>query len=272
MPPTVLPTPVGKWKKWLLDAAKNIAVGLIQTLDYYEQINLVTEQPPAQWRRVQLLFQDTADPDTANIMATTFDIVNITNGAVDNTWTDADYDFLETEFGAMMSGYGPYMATRMKWFQSRYYIMQFNPLPDPTLPLRDDKPFAPSGTPERVFAHNFVGSGGLGLPPQCAITTTEKTNFPHHWGRNYWPAPAASTVNTDGRITSTATAAVSSAIGNAYDALSASEFHPVVAVTQSLKQPARALLSVNEIQCDNVFDVQRRRRTHTASLRSRFPL
>lgn len=272
----MLPTPVGKWKKWLLDAAKNIAVGVIQSLDYYEQIQIATETPPSEWRRVQLLFHDPNDPDTANTCVTTLDFVNITNGSVDNTWDDGDYATIEANLNTIMTGWGPQMATRFKWFESRYYRMVFNPLPPVGTELEDDKPFLQSGGPERVFAHNFSGSGGNPLPPQCAVTSTEITAYPRHWGRNYWPAPAASTVGSQGHIGSVAQNALATAVHDAYDALQAAEFFPVVPVTQfkdvSGVQPARALLSVNAIQVDDVFDVIRRRRTHTATTRVTLPL
>jgi hypothetical protein len=105
------------------------------------------------------------------------------------------------------------------------------------------------------------------MPSQVSCTTTEKTPYRKHWGRNYWPYPSAQFVSSSGHI---ASALVTNFLGQVhyfYDLLQKAELFPVIPVTQIDGAPARALLGVTEVQMDDVFDVQRRRRLKNPTLR-----
>jgi hypothetical protein len=145
--------------------------------------------------------------------------------------------------------------------QIAYYAMTFAPVGPPGTPLADEKPFQKSGPPERTYPMALVGTAVGSLPPQCAITSTDLTPYAKHWGRNYWPAPAPATVAADGHITTAACNAIGTLVLDLYDAWQQLEFFPVVPVTQIDSVATRALLGVTDVKVDNVFDVQRRRRS-----------
>jgi hypothetical protein len=61
-------------------------------------------------------------------------------------------------------------------------------------------------------------------------------------------------------------------VSTRYGALMAAEFFPVVPVTQVDKLASRGLLTVQEIQVDNVPDVIRRRRIAATGYRKILPV
>jgi len=146
-----------------------------------------------------------------------------------------------------------------------FYQMLFNP-------YTNSKPFAQSGEPERIDSLSVVGSGTLGdMAPQVAVTVTEKTAFPQNWGRFYLPGPSGATADLNGHIKAATVNSIADVYFSAAAALQGNQIFPVVPMTQAGGQPARGLLSVSQCQVDDVFDVVRRRRSHTTLLRAKRP-
>jgi len=249
----------------LIEVLPGIAEGLQFALDHIGTLNTSENTEPHTWRQVQCIYGDPSDPDNANKAIFTIDIANITGGKVDSSWTDADYATVEGHLGFLTEQLLSIQAIRCHPLERRYYVRQFNP-------MSNVHPFAHSGPPERVFAESGVGTGGGALPPQCAISVTEKTAYPRHWGRFYIPFPGAAHVSTQGRVDAAAVTSIAAAVLGAYQGLQNAEFFPVVPVTQVDKVPTRGLLSVNAVQVDDVFDVIRRRRSHTATIRNVQPV
>jgi hypothetical protein len=200
-------------------------------------------------------------------MVTTLDIANITGGTIDSTWTDADYTTVNTKVAALASAWlAGFAQSRLRHKQTNYYVRAFNPMSNP-------KPFAISGPPEKIFTS---GQAATGTPAtiqanQLAFTTTERTAYPRHWGRNYWPLPANTHLSLQGGISNTAVDALATAVQQQYAGLMAAEFFPVVPVTQVQKAAVRGLLTVSAIQVDNVPDVIRRRRIASVGYRKILP-
>ena len=112
-----------------------------------------------------------------------------------------------------------------------------------------------------------AGSGlATRLPDQVAVTVTLKTGSRKHWGRCYmggWAAPIAE-ANTFGRIA----AANVDSIAQKWDAhfIDLSGFTRIIEpVVWSAKYAA--VMTVDAVQVDDVFDVIRRRRAKQASYR-----
>lgn len=215
---------------------------------------------PDAWRRVQWVVHNPLDPDPGNRSVFNWDIVNITNGKIDSTWTDADFSSVEAELYKFRDAWRPYLATGYNIKERRYYRMQFNE-------LSMAAPFVKSGAPERVFTDGTVGTGTQTLPAQVAISVTEKTPYPSHWGRFYLPQIASGALAAGGSIATLAVDALAVATSTAYAGLAAKEFYAVVPVTQIDKKPARGLLGVSQVQVDSLFDVIRSRRPGSASYR-----
>lgn len=265
MPPSPIPAPLPPWARTLLQVAPFIQAGLQEVLQYIHAINAVDQAPAAEWRHLQIVWERVGNAEAADRYVNSFDIVNITNGNVDSTWTDTDYNTVQTQVVGMIAAFQALQASGMRCKEVRYYRRQFNP-------VTFTDPFAPSGPPDRIFQVGTVGTGtGASTTAQVAITHTEKTPYPRHWGRSYWPVPAAGVIGTDGYIVSSLIDTFAAQLGSHMQTLQAAEFFPVVPVTQIQKAPARALLQVNSIQVDNVADVIRRRRPSVTTHRAFAP-
>ncbi len=129
----------------------------------------------------------------------------------------------------------------------------------------DDQP--PWGEPARVTDFNVPGQGGGNpLPPQVSISVTERTVDRKRWGRFYLPAPSTDALVSTGRIGGLEVARVAGATETLYEQLiSAVGIYPIV------RHSSGPFLAnyVLEVQVDDVFDVQRRRRWETTLLRDR---
>ena len=263
--PSPIPAPLPPWARWLIQLAPLISVGLQAALEHIGTLNDSSSATPSEWRHVHLVGKPIGSVTASDRFITTMDIVNVTGGAVDSSWTQADYDSVSAKLFTLTSAWAAHMSPHYQWTEFRYYRRQFNPLTNPV-------PFVKSGPPELVMPATVSGSAVGELPPQASITSTDRSPYPRHWGRNYWPHPSQAEIDANGFVGPTTTNALATAVHDAYQALMASEFFPVVVVTQVDKQPVRGLLGVTEVQVDNLFDVVRRRRPKLPSQRVVLPV
>jgi hypothetical protein len=227
---------------------------LVEILEFLGSVPDLT-QPGSSWRHVQMVFTNTVTADNADNAVVTFDIANITGGVLDDTWTAADYSTVDGELGKLATIWGTYMSGYGAVKEFRYYRRAFNPYSDP-------KPFAIGGPPEHVHPFPVAGSSTQYGSPQTAFTHTEKTAYPRHWGRAYWPFLGSTQIAPSGHFVNAYVDSLATAIQGVYHELMAAEFFPCVPTTQALKVPSRNLLGVSSIQVDNVIDVIRSRRLH----------
>lgn len=226
----------------------------------------VADTQPDSWRHVAITWEIAGNTVNADRYVNSIDLVNITNGQIDSSWTQTDYSNVHAEIALLCAAWLARCTANVKCLDVKYYKRQFNPLSNP-------KPYAPSGPPEFTVAINQVGTvAGAPQVPQVAMTHTEKTPYARHWGRSYWPMPAPGTLTT---ATSRFSAAIvdgwAAELGNRFGALQTKEFFPVVPVIQVQKNPARGLLAVEHIQVDDIPDVIRRRRFRMPTHRATFP-
>jgi hypothetical protein len=195
-------------------------------------------------RKVHLVFdRHGAGNVQEDVAVCTLHLVNLTDGELDDTWTTGDYLAAETalhDFWFAIRGLYT-VSTRLREY--RWY--RFNP----------SQPFA--GAPLRVGTEDNTGTnGGAELPPQVAISVTEKTSRRKSWGRFYLPAPAYTTLAADGGVIGAdALNTIHSAALAMYRALVAADLHPVV-----YSKPRARALAVQRIQVDDLYDVVRSRR------------
>lgn len=260
--PSPIPAPLPPWARALIQLAPLIDVGLQQVLDYIGEMHDVGNAVPHSWRRCTLKWHLPSNPDPADVVVTTIDIVNITGGTIDSTWTAADYTTVDAHMANIAGAWTSYMWAPWTHFERTYHRMQFNP-------IGNAKPFAPTGAPEYRKTTSVAGVDTTKQATQVAVTSTDITPYRRHWGRSYWPCPAGRFVQADGHIDPALVDAFSSGLANEFAALQTAEFFPVVVVTQVNKSPVRGLLTIEDVQLDNVFDVIRRRRTHTTTHRAR---
>lgn len=126
------------------------------------------------------------------------------------------------------------------------------------------------GAPLRVTDKNIVGTGTgstVDMPPQVAMTVTEKSTSRRRWGRFYLPV-GKMTLTTSGRFSATQIDIVADAAEILYNAINtdAGEGARQLNVVTKVRLDGTYEL-VNQIQIDDLVDVQRRRRWDAAALR-----
>jgi hypothetical protein len=119
------------------------------------------------------------------------------------------------------------------------------------------------GPPVQVSAVGTAGTSASGrLPDQVSVSVTYKTPSRKHWGRSYMPTLNQGVIDTTyGRLTNGHCTAVANAMRTLLQTTGSSgACKPVVASIGH-----RALLTIKELQVDNVPDIQRRRRVKQKS-------
>lgn len=273
LPP--LGVPLSPWSKALVWLAETVAGGII-----WQQFDEGAEMQPTsssgssegadQWRKFVFKVEDAISLDSADDQYFSVDLANITNGAIDSSWTDADYSAV---FGAL-DGFATEVAGRMC---TRYAIKELRAYRRAFLPYSSSKPFADSGAPEKIWSMNRLGLLPGQVPPQVSITITEMTASRANWGRMYLPAPGTSAIDDTGRLEANAYNGLINALHLAYDDLMGAEFFPVVPTTsvggtKVQPNPVRSLQVVSGVRIDDVLDVQRSRRHKNHQVRITKPL
>lgn len=264
--PQSFPTPLPAWKKWALTIANAPNTFLSSFLEFLEPISTTQDPTPGEWRHIQLVFENTVTNLKADEQVVTIDIANITNGAIDSTWTDADYTVVGGTLKNLINQWSAHMSSDISSKEIRYYRRAYNP-------YSDSKPFPPSGPPERVDPYVVAGQDIRVIAHQVAVTHTELVAFPRHSGRSYWPSPGGTAVfAAGGYLDTTFVDAWGTAVHDNYQTLQDNEFFPCVPTTQVNKVASRQLLGVHQVQVDNVPDVVRSRRPRTTTHRKVLPI
>jgi hypothetical protein len=138
----------------------------------------------------------------------------------------------------------------------------------PPIPPANSKTYAPALAGEDL---------GASLPPQVALTVTEKAGLQKNWGRFYLPPLGAAYVNEFGRPTDAAITAIADATETMYDGWR-TDGTPAVVYLEALPERSptaedpryrtkgtfaargASATEVERITVDNVFDVIRSRR------------
>lgn len=258
-----LPTPLPKWATFLIRLGEAGAYLLLESL--VDDTSHADDREALEWRRLVVEFTRGTPATTIEDKAhCTFDLINITSGQVDTSWTSGDFTTCETFFDEWLTAWkmglgGAYTVTRYKWYRMRFREVM-------TVTHR----FEETGPPVRSQAKTIVGTSSANpLPYQVAMSVTEKTGVPKHWGRFYLPGITENMLTSDyGRWSTSWTSTVANASAELYDDLAGAEFFPVVPVTQVNKVLTGGLLGVSSIQVDDIPDVIRRRRPRQPVVRT----
>jgi hypothetical protein len=246
------------WVRFLIYWGAAAGTDLLWQL--YQGLTREQNVPPTELRRAMLVF----DHPTAPLMGedariTTIDFLNVTDGAPDSSWTAADYNNVNARITTFWNEIKPYYSEKTRLREIRYYAI------GPEIER--------SGPPRHVHVLNSLGghtgAGSTPLPPQVAVTVTERTQSPGRWGRLYLPAPSVGQCQ-DGYLQAGPQGAIATAYANLVNAHGEEEIVPVVT---SKAKPARttkkgstlpaqpwAAMSISRVQVDNIFDVMRSRR------------
>jgi hypothetical protein len=140
------------------------------------------------------------------------------------------------------TGYRSYISPGVELIEGRFYSYDV---------------LAPSPmTLDGVSTASIVGSGTADdeLPPQDAITVTWRTSSRRHWGRIYLGG-FVSAANDDGRVATALVDAIAGTWNDIVTAWQALDVEPIVFNRSTLNG-----LSITAVECDDVWDIQRRRR------------
>jgi hypothetical protein len=267
-----LPSPTTAWKyvKYVIrvsEAAIPAGFAYLDTL----LTDAAAAPPDAHWVRAVVTFARKTPVGTSEDKGQfKFDLVNITGGTIDSSWTAADLNTVSTDLLAYLTALQPITSDSVTYDSIRYYRMSFNATdPGPGLRGPGAELFNPSGPPIRIDTLSKIGALSNWTPYQVAATVTWNTGWPKHWGRIYVPSPMIGTTPFDanGRFIAGYRNALGGATKTLHDALAAHDFLITVPVGQVGKVAWHGLLGVSAIVVDDIPDVQRRRRARQAAAR-----
>jgi hypothetical protein len=205
----------------------------------------------------------------------TFHFIKATGGTpgtyVDSTDLAAVETAADTYFNAIKAFFPSFMhSDQYRWYKDGPAFWELNDEGTRFVPI----------TPNPAIRVTEVDAAGTSsatvvLPPQDAMTVTEKTSARQHWGRWYLPAPGSNVVDGTGRITTSSTDALLAAAVTFYNSCRTAHMVPVVfsvAKPERPKKPSGTLpaqdaiaFEVASLQMDNLVDVIRSRRYSIAT-------
>lgn len=260
-----LPSPTTTWRlvKFLLrESAYAIPAGLAWLETHADASEAA---PDPHWIRAVVSATRNTPTGTSEDVATfKLDLLNITGGAIDSSWTYSDLAAVDAKIQTFLTYWQGHMSANHRFTRIGYYDMSFNPEGDLAKPFRD------SGPPVGVTTISKVGAATQYLPYQVAMSITFKTAWPKHWGRIYMPGPSGSAgfLDSNGRFDSAFCTSAANAAEQMISDLAGLDFLTVVPVGQLDKSPFHALLGIGDVQVDDIPDVQRRRRPKMAAVRA----
>jgi hypothetical protein len=208
----------------------------------------------------------------------TFHFIKATGGTPGTYVDSTDLPAVETALGAywnsLKTASPPFNhSDQFRWYKDGPAYYELNGDGTSYVPIAAGNPAI------RVTEVDVPGTGITPtLPPQTAVTVTERTSSRVHWGRWYLPAGVTSTADADGRLASGTLSTWLSAAVTFYNACRTASMVPVV---WSIQKPERhkkngatlapqpaAAYEVTSLQMDNLFDVIRSRRYRVATVKT----
>jgi hypothetical protein len=221
----------------------------------YDASEITTPEASMQ---LQCTFLRSPGTTAEDVAVTTHNFTNFTGGAVDPSWDSGDFGTVETAMSLFWDAIKPYMKSTTVLHQYRWYAK-----------TKATEAPATENPPVRVTSVSKTMTGtGAALPPQVALSVTEKTAARKNWGRFYIPSLTVDILEAaSGRLTSGTADLVANAAKTMYETCATAELVPVV-----WSQKHKHAWTVERIQVDNIFDVIRRRRWETPTYRKSHPV
>lgn len=271
MPPiSPIVKPLGPVVKWVYRLAPGVAAAIDELLDQVE------DGAEPSWMKVQAVFTRGTPVGTIEDKAIcTWDIANLTDGNFDSSWSAADFTAVKARVNGMISDWAAMMSNQFTCTERRYYLTRFAEIQTP------EHRFEYGGAPISLDVVPIVGaSASEALPYQVALSVTERTAWPRHWGRFYLPGATETLSDGKGRWTAATVNSLLASFTSHYNWFWDNQFPIIVPVTQRMNpgdppgtvRLVKEILSVNELQIDDIPDVQRRRRPKQPAIRARTAL
>jgi hypothetical protein len=208
-----------------------------------------------------------------DVRVCTWHVIKAPGGVPSADWLTSDYEYVRDEFLAWWNLIKKHYGTNMSLTNIKFYDV------GPAIER--------SGPPEREYIQNVPGtSTGFLLPPQVALSVTERAGAKKNWGRFYLPAMATvdasggAHLQASGRPYEPMLNDVATSTDLLYEHLGTNGvpiviYHPHLAANRPIKdkpvsdlpeRPAEAVV-VDTLQIDDVWDVIRRRRYEQVMVR-----
>ncbi len=207
---------------------------------------------------------------TEDVDVMTFHFIKATGGTpgtyVDSTDLPAVESAATTFWAAIKSWFPDWLhSDQYRWYKDGPAFYELNSGGTAYVPLAIGNPAI------RVTEVDVAGTvSGEVMPPQIALTITEKTSVRKSWGRFYLPNVSATFGDADGRAESTNIDTLCNAAVTFYNACRTAHMVPVVFSIQKPERPKKPSGTLPEqdaiayevlsLTMDNVFDVIRSRR------------
>ena len=276
--PAVNPNKVAGVGRWLVKVALPFVVAGLEDA-FSDGVGQAAPASDVQWRRVSWRFtRATPATTTEDVAVFGFDVVNMTGGNIDSSWTAGDYTAVDAALTELWLAIRPIVSTTHTLTEIQYHARAFAadlPIGEKVPQLqpgttKEVKRFERSGPPLHILTKGEGGTNSTAaLPYQTALSVTFRTAARKHWGRCYIPGLAQPDLAVgNGRFSSATTAAVANAFAEFASDLGANDFFLMVPSTQNDSKYATSLQSVKELVVDDIPDVIRSRRPKQASIRS----
>lgn len=276
--PAVNPNKLTGLGRWLVRVGAELT-SLVLTDFYTDGVGTVDLPEEAEWRRVTVRYSRQTPIGTEEDYALFgMDIVNMTGGSFDSSWTTGDYTAVDNALGEFLTTLRASTYNSHTIVDAQYHVRKFTDdiIPGQAVPqmytdpktqeVKEKPRFQPSGPPVHVLPIGQSGSAGVDPSAyQNACSVTFRTAAKGHWGRCYLPGiTMGGAQEASGRRQIAVCQAVANAFAEFSSDLGANDFYLKVAMTQHAKKYEFALSAVNEIVVDDVPDVIRRRRPRQA--------
>ena len=243
---------IGRLLVTLGEIAVDSAASILLLHYYMDSVHDVAA-PDWTWRRLQATITRDNGED---VCVNTYDIVNITSGHIDGTWTTTDYTNCEAKFTTFYNAVKTYLGKDAHTLTYRWYSY-------PRVP-HDGRP------PERIYSPvtDLTPIYDI-LPEQVAFSCTKVVPARRHWGRVYLGPMATQSLDTiagDGRWSHSTVDGIGAAWNTLWTDLQASDYPMVVYDSRH-----GLLQAVVGARVDNVPDIIRRRRAETSLYRKVYP-
>jgi hypothetical protein len=203
------------------------------------------------WNLIQCVFDRTALSANEDVAVVTMHIRSKTTVLPDSWYdiVDADRDGFKAKLDTFWSGLAPIISSKVKLVQYKFYDVPSTP--------------AQLGAPKKTYTVSIPGtSSSQVLPPQNALSVTWKTDQRKTWGRFYVPGLATNVLDTNGRVS---TAWADSVVALAAPLASRSGTGACLVVFSHKEWTHH---DPQQVQCDDVSDVIRRRRFSSVHYRA----
>jgi hypothetical protein len=267
-----LASAMSRWDKYAgLDLPDEEVEALVSGPEAYP-VTVASYTGAFELRKMVLQFtQADAAIATDDVRQCSIHLAKLSGGLPTADWLQADFDTCVAAVGTWWGGLASNWSAAVKLDRIKFY--------------KAGPAIVPPQPPVYELDQDVVGTGGtFAMPPQVAISVTEKAGTKPHWGRFYLPAPEVDNGTAYGRITTTLLTQIADRTDTMYSALRSASLPPVVyraplpaRFTRAAERagatepdlPAReaSAWTVDQIQVDDVWDVVRRRRWKYPTLR-----